>query len=75
MFEKYGEFDSYEEINRAAAAQLEEGDTEAIYAIAEENGIDREDAEEYIDGRYGKEGVWYSITPEGRLVEVPGDED
>ena len=50
MFEKYGEFDSYEEINRAAAAQLEEGDTEAIYAIAEENGIDREDAEDYIDG-------------------------
>ena len=50
MFEKFGEFDSYEEINRAAAAQLEEGDTEAIYAIAEENGIDREDAEEYIDG-------------------------
>ena len=50
MFEKYGEFDSYEEINRAAAAQLAEGDTEAIYAIAEENGIDREDAEDYIDG-------------------------
>ena len=23
-----------------------------------------------IDGKYGKEGVWYSITPEGRLVEV-----
>nr|WP_142412104.1 hypothetical protein [Clostridium sp. Marseille-P7770] len=50
MFEKFGEFDSYEEINRVAAAQLEEGDEEAIYAIAEENGIDREDAEEYIDG-------------------------
>ena len=33
MFEKFGEFDSYEEINRAAAAQLAEGDTEAIYAI------------------------------------------
>ena len=28
-----------------------------------------------IDGRYGKEGVWYSITPDGRLVEVSGDED
>lgn len=26
MFEKFGEFDSYEEINRAAKAQLEEGD-------------------------------------------------
>ena len=50
MFEKFGEFDSYEELNRAAAAQLEEGDTEAIYAIAEENGIDREDAEDFIDG-------------------------
>lgn len=50
MFEKFGEFDSWEEINRAAAAQLAEGDKEAIYAIAEENGIDREDAEDYIDG-------------------------
>lgn len=50
MFEKFGEFDSYKEINRAAAAQLEEGDTEAIIAIAEENGIDKEDAEDYIDG-------------------------
>ncbi len=50
MFDKFGEFGSFEEINRAAAAQLEEGDTEAIYAIAEENGLDREDAEDYIDG-------------------------
>lgn len=30
MFDKFGEFDSYEEINRAAKAQLEEGDLEAI---------------------------------------------
>lgn len=50
MFEKFGEFDSCEELNRAAAAQLAEGDTDAIYTIAEENGIDREDAEDYIDG-------------------------
>ena len=50
MFEKYGEFDSYEEINRAAAAQLAEGDTEAIYAIAEENGLDAEDVEDFIAG-------------------------
>ena len=27
MFEKFGEFDSYEEINRAAKAQLEEGES------------------------------------------------
>lgn len=50
MFEKFGEFDSYEEINRAAAAQLAEGDAEAIRTIALENGIDEEDAEDYIDG-------------------------
>ena len=53
MFEKFGEFDSYEEINRAAAAQLNEGDLEAVMAIAEENGIDKEDAEDYIDGAVG----------------------
>ena len=49
MFEKFGEFDSYEEINRAAAAQLQEVDSEAIYMIAKENGIDREDAEDFIN--------------------------
>lgn len=46
MFDKFGEFDSYEEINRAAKAQLEEGDLEAIKTIAEENGLDPEDAED-----------------------------
>ena len=29
MFDKFGEFDSVEEINRAAAAQKEEGDEDA----------------------------------------------
>lgn len=50
MFEKFGEFDSYEEINRAAVAQLAEGDIEAIYIIAEENGLDKEDAEDFCTG-------------------------
>ena len=50
MFDKFGEFDSVEELNRAAAAQLAEGDTEAILAMAAENGIDEEDAQDYIDG-------------------------
>lgn len=50
MFEKFGEFDSVEELNRAAAAQLKEGDTEALIALALENGMDKEDAEDYIDG-------------------------
>lgn len=50
MFDKFGEFDSVEELNRAAAAQKEEEDVEALIALAVENGIDREDAEDYIDG-------------------------
>lgn len=50
MFEKFGEFDSFEEINRAAAAQLAEGDLDAIRVIAKENGIDEEDTEDYING-------------------------
>lgn len=50
MFEKYGEFDSHEEINKAAAEKLEKGDTEAVIGIAVENGIDKEDAQDYIDG-------------------------
>lgn len=37
MFDKFGEFDSAEEINRAAAAQLKEGDLDAIKTIAVHN--------------------------------------
>lgn len=49
MFDKFGEFDSAEELNRAAAAQKAEGDEEALVALAEENGLTRDDAEDYMD--------------------------
>lgn len=49
MFDTFGEFDSFEEINRAAAGQKEEGDKEALIDLAAENGIDKEDAEDYFD--------------------------
>lgn len=49
MFDKFGEFDSVEELNRAAAAQKAEGDEEALVSLAIENGLTREDAEEYMD--------------------------
>lgn len=48
MFDKFGEFDSWEEINRAAEAQKEEGDLEALKALAIENGFDEEDAEDFF---------------------------
>ena len=50
MWEKFGEFDSAEELNRAALAQRNEGDTEAVRTLAEENGLDPEDAEDFLDG-------------------------
>lgn len=50
LYEKYGEFDSYKEINMAAANQKSEGDMNAIKEIAKENGIDEMDAEDFING-------------------------
>ena len=50
MFDKFGEFNSVEELNMTAEGFLKEGDTESLYALAEENGIDREDAEDYVNG-------------------------
>lgn len=50
MFEKFGEFDSYEELNKAAEGQKVEGDVEALKALAEENGIDLEDVQDYLEG-------------------------
>ena len=66
MFDKFGEFNSAEEMNRAAAAQLKEGDNEAIFAIALENGIDREDAQDYID-RYTQEFVTPLMAAIGKI--------
>lgn len=50
MFDKFGEFDSVEEINNTAKRLLEEGNTEGVKELAAENGISKEDAEDYIDG-------------------------
>lgn len=49
MFDKFGEFDSVEELNKAAAGLKAEGDEESLIALAEENGLTREDAEDYMD--------------------------
>lgn len=49
MFDKFGLMNC-EELNRAAAAQLKEGDIDALMELAKENGIDEMDTEDYIDG-------------------------
>ncbi len=50
MYEKFGEFDNVEELNKAAAGFLAEGDFKSLRELAEENGLDGEDAEDYITG-------------------------
>lgn len=50
MFSKFGEFDSVEELNLAAEGLLKEGDTASLLELAKENGIEKEDTEDYISG-------------------------
>lgn len=50
MFERFGEFDFYEEINKKAAELLAAADTDGVRKLAEENGLDPVDAEDYITG-------------------------
>lgn len=50
MFEKFGEFNSVDELNMAAEGLWKEGDTASLMALAKENGIDEEDATDYENG-------------------------
>lgn len=50
MFDRFGKFNSVEELNLAAEGQKEEGDIESLIELAKENGIDPEDAQDYADG-------------------------
>lgn len=50
MWDKFGEFDSTEELNKAAEGLKEEGDTESLKELAKENGIDPEDTIDYLAG-------------------------
>ena len=50
MYDKFGEFDSVEELNEAARGFLVEGDLKSLREFAEENGLDKEDVEDYIAG-------------------------
>lgn len=50
MFDKFGEFNGVEELNEKAAELMVAKDYESIKELAKENGIDIEDAEDYIDG-------------------------
>ena len=50
MFDKFGEFDSCEEINMSAEGLFNEGDLESLREMAKENGIPEEYVEMYLEG-------------------------
>lgn len=50
MFDKFGEFNSFGEINELAENLFNEGDMESIKVVAAENGIPKEIADMYIAG-------------------------
>lgn len=54
MFDKFGEFGSTEELNKAAEGFKNEGDIKSLYELAEENGISKEDVADYMDGYVDK---------------------
>lgn len=50
MFDKFGEFDSFNEINELAENLLNEGDIESIKVVAKENGIQADFVDLYTHG-------------------------
>lgn len=50
MYERFGEFDSADEINETAVNLRKEGDKESIKILAAENGIDEDVVEAFLDG-------------------------
>lgn len=62
LFETFGEFDSVEELNAAAAGQKAEGDRESFFLLARENGIDEVAAEAYWDGESEEFADYFSAA-------------
>ena len=50
MFDKFGEMDTFGEINELAENLFNEGDTASIKTMAKETGIDKEYVEMYLSG-------------------------
>ena len=50
MFDKFGEFDSFSEINELAENLLNEGDIESLKVVAKENGIQADFVNLYTNG-------------------------
>ena len=76
MFDKFGKM-SYDELIRTAKAEKKEGDEEALIALAQENGLDQEDAEDYMNDLTEvlctpREAAVARIEMEAKDLEVSG---
>lgn len=50
MFDTFGNFDKWTEINETAEGLKAEGDRESLYTLAAENGLTQYDVDDYMDG-------------------------
>ena len=66
MFEKFGEFNSCEEINKKAEELKENKDVASLNILAEENGIDVEEVNDYMNG-YSDEFTNVIMAAVGKL--------
>lgn len=67
MFEKYGEFNTAEELAESITNQIAEGDIQAAVEIAKENGIDEMDVQDIIDGTPADEVLTPCVVALGKL--------
>lgn len=63
MFDKFGEMNSYTEINELAANLLQEGDLDSLKELAKENGIPDDYVEMYLE-----EAIHPSAIPHLQLL-------
>lgn len=74
MYEVFGNFDSYEEINACAEGLLAAGDTEHLKTLAKENGIPEFLVESYLSGS-GEFTDWMNAALGKLEVEAAAHKD
>ena len=67
MFDKYGEFNSTEELRQAIQNQINEGDIQAAVEIGKENGIDIDDIRDIAYGTPVNEVITPAVAALGKI--------
>lgn len=75
MYEKYGNFDSVEEMNACAEGLKGAGKIGALYELAKENGIPDFFAKEYLSGNTEEFVDWVNASLGKLEIEAAGHKD